>query len=361
MKFGKAGLIAAATTGVVGGAIALTLPDASASTAVSTISISGSRLSYYGLPSPGLVVTLQSRAEGGFLLTSSVPVQGSFEPQCQATPQGLACSAAITSVYAGLSNSSDRFTTSAKVATIVDGRGGNDTLTGGPGRDVLNGGDGHDTLAGGDGNDQLDGGRDNDFVSGGPGDDLLNSSTVDSPLTAPAPYGDTLSGETGNDTLYGGVVMSGGDGSDSLFVSQSRTTDVRSQVEVNGGADRDTATFQNWTAALQLTLDDVRNDGPIAPGEVVGPLGAHTTVTTHGFVNVHSDVEKVIGTRYDDVTIGNSGPNEVAAGDGNDQVQGLDGDDVIDLQGGTKQAIYAGAGTDTCRGSGDLLKSGCEG
>ena len=68
----------------------------------------------------------------------------------------------------------------------VDGRGGNDTITGGNGNDFILGGNGDNTLAGGDGDD---------FVAGGKGDDTLDGGNGD----------DTLDGGGGNDALDGGA------------------------------------------------------------------------------------------------------------------------------------------------------------
>ena len=67
-----------------------------------------------------------------------------------------------------------------KGSVILDGGGGNDSLTGGAIDDVLIGGAGNDslmgdqgkdTLLGGDGNDTLNGGPGTDFGDGGPGTD----------------------------------------------------------------------------------------------------------------------------------------------------------------------------------------------
>lgn len=56
---------------------------------------------------------------------------------------------------------------------IMDGRAGNDALTGGSGEDVLYGGSGKDFLFGGAGNDVLSGGSGNDTMVGGAGNDKL--------------------------------------------------------------------------------------------------------------------------------------------------------------------------------------------
>jgi Ca2+-binding RTX toxin-like protein len=100
---------------------------------------------------------------------------------------------------------------------VADGKGGNDkidlsggpggtpvtskaTLTGSAGDDTLTGGAGHDTLLGGDGNDALEGGGGNDSLTGGNNDDtyLFNADSIldtDTLTEAAGPVGgiDTLS------------------------------------------------------------------------------------------------------------------------------------------------------------------------
>jgi Ca2+-binding RTX toxin-like protein len=80
------------------------------------------------------------------------------------------------------------------------GKGGNDTLTGGPKNDTLYGDEGNDSLKGGGGDDYLYGGSEHDTIDGGTGNDVLY-------------------GESGNDVLYGwsgNDYLSGGTGNDRL-------------------------------------------------------------------------------------------------------------------------------------------------
>ena len=87
---------------------------------------------------------------------------------------------------------------------VINGDGGNDSLTGANLKDTLLGGSGNDTLIGNEENDFLDGGSSNDSLLGGTGNDILT-------------------GGSGNDTLIGGNGadnISGGSGLD-LFLYQS--------------------------------------------------------------------------------------------------------------------------------------------
>ena len=87
--------------------------------------------------------------------------------------------------------------------TLGVSNNGNDTLYGQGGDDTLYGGDGNDILHGEDGNDKLKGGNGRDTLYGGNGNDKLKGGNGNDIL-----YGgdgnDTLRGNNGDDELYGG-------------------------------------------------------------------------------------------------------------------------------------------------------------
>ncbi len=134
-------------------------------------------------------------------------------------------------VYGG--NGSDRISTYGRVpfSLVAFGGAGNDYIAGSPNADLLDGGDGNDRILGGDGNDVLLGGAGNDRVSGGNGDDTIFGDGYVDPefgvyevafgqigetvlVSNDAGAGrDTLYGDRGNDTIYGG------DGADSIYGS----------------------------------------------------------------------------------------------------------------------------------------------
>jgi Ca2+-binding RTX toxin-like protein len=93
--------------------------------------------------------------------------------------------------------------------TILNGRGGHDTLRGGAAKDRLKGGGGNDSLAGGLGDDVLNGQFGDDTLIGGDGNDRLLGEDGNDGLVG-ASGDDLLFGEDGNDTLLGG------DGNDTL-------------------------------------------------------------------------------------------------------------------------------------------------
>jgi Ca2+-binding RTX toxin-like protein len=104
----------------------------------------------------------------------------------------------IEEVCAGSGN--DLMTGTIRIASQLDGGGGNDTINGGSAADSLLGGDGADSIVAGKGNDYIDGGVGSDVISGGDGADMII-------------------GGDGNDSIHGGMgkdVISGGDGADSI-------------------------------------------------------------------------------------------------------------------------------------------------
>ncbi|WP_421724478.1 hypothetical protein [Bauldia sp.] len=79
-------------------------------------------------------------------------------------------------------------------ADIINGKQGDDTLSGVGGDDQINGNKGADTIAGNQGNDTLKGNKGKDTIAGGQGNDTLKGNNGQ----------DTLSGAQGNDLLDGG-------------------------------------------------------------------------------------------------------------------------------------------------------------
>jgi Ca2+-binding RTX toxin-like protein len=101
------------------------------------------------------------------------------------------------------SGSNTYLNTWTTTARLVNGQGGDDTITTGGGNDVIYGGSGKDTIKTGEGNDKL---------YGGSGEDILFSGADQ----------DKLFGGSGNDQLYSGAgsdEMTGGTGNDRFSVS----------------------------------------------------------------------------------------------------------------------------------------------
>lgn len=147
------------------------------------------------------------------------------------------------------------------------------------------GGRGNDRLIGNDADNVLNGSRGNDRLSGGNGDD-------------------TLAGGPGNDALAGGGENSAGD-----FVTYVNAT---SAVKVN------------------LTVTARQNTGG-------------------GGLDVLSDIENLIGSRYNDVLIGSSESNQLVGGLSNDRLNGLAGDDTLVGDAGN-DILIGGDGSDQLTG-----------
>ena len=130
---------------------------------------------------------------------------------------------------------------------------------------------------------------------GGSGNDLLVAS--DDPN-----FIEGLWGKTGDDVLRGlggQDTFRGGPGAD---------------VIEGGSRQRPSASTTTTPAPVNVSLDDVANDGNAATSEND---------------NVRSDVEDVWGGAGDDQLTGNGGPNKLFGDAGNDHLDGLGGDDEL--------------------------------
>ncbi|AWJ85471.1 calcium-binding-like protein (plasmid) [Azospirillum sp. TSH58] len=231
---------------------------------------------------------------------------------------------------------------------------GNDTVYGGAGddqiysradNDVLYGEDGNDLIYGGWGNDMLDGGAGNDTLFGEGDADTINGGDGDDSLDG-GQGNDLMNGGAGNDTLIGGIghdTMEGGAGAD-VF---------------DGGDGFDEVTYANATSGVVL---DLRN-----PANSTGDAAGDT------FTNI----ERWIGSEFDDRLVGNDdgvwfwghGGNDVEIGGaGNDTMESGIGNDTIYGGGGDDRAfgradddmLYGEAGNDLLAGGGgnDMLDGG---
>jgi Ca2+-binding RTX toxin-like protein len=169
----------------------------------------------------------------------------------------------------------------------------------------------------------------------GGNDELSHFDNLGGALAAP-----TLHGGDGDDTLdinraafngSGGEAFYYGDGGDDTFVSLR----ILSNRSFFGGGGIDSVSYALFTTtgAISVTLDDSAGDGPL------------------GLDNVHSDVERVTGTIFDDTLIGNSRNETLMGGPGDDSIAGSGGDDLLS----------GGLGNDTLVGSGSSVLDGGEG
>lgn len=204
------------------------------------------------------------------------------------------------------------------------GGDGVDFLIGGSGQDELFGGDGNDKLTGGLGDDRLFGGNGNDFMVGGDGDDEFN-------------------GGAGNDRIFlgdGADFAQGGDGNDFFYLSNDGVTD-----EIYGGATNfeggttdngfDTVSYVHATAGVEVYLggfvpfrppEPTTQELPDMPLEMAVPED-----------DILIDIERVIGSNFDDAIYGGFGDEVIIGGNGDDILEG----------GGGRDRLIGGNGADT--------------
>jgi Ca2+-binding RTX toxin-like protein len=195
-----------------------------------------------------------------------------------------------------------------EVYFYIDGKGGDDVITGGNNIDYLEGGDGNDVINGlkgtdvmfGEaGNDTLFGGDDSDFIDGGDDDDLIY-------------------GEAGNDNLEGGYdadEVYGGDGDDNIFGDEG-----------------------HW--------------GLVHFGEA-------GLESNHPFESIYDGADKLYGGDGNDHMFGQGGNDTMFGGNGNDGMDGGSGDDHMKGDAGD-DTMAGGSGNDTMVGNGgnDLMDGG---
>lgn len=235
-------------------------------------------------------------------------------PGCVAAQHFAICGAAKTTTHVVLSarvstaDHDDAITVTAG-SVVIDAGDGNDRVE-------LNGTGSYSSVNGGPGADELRGGPGNEDFDGGPGDDVISQ-------------GDGLGyiqGGSGDDQLFGGSgydAFDGGPGADTISGGDSYYTG-------------DAVSYETRTAAVDVTLDGVANDGEAGEHDNVmqdievvyggaGPdrLVGDQTDQAGPWANFYA----LVGWGGDDVLIGGSASESIAGWDGNDTLIGNGGDD----------------------------------
>jgi Ca2+-binding RTX toxin-like protein len=187
------------------------------------------------------------------------------------------------------------------------------------------------TINGGTGNDNMLGANGNDVMNGSDGDDIMR-------------------GGVGNDSMNGGTginSLDGQDGNDQMTAGTGRDVFI-------GGAGTDGVSYATRTASLNITLDNVANDGqlllaipfPIFENDNVQnsvenvSTGAGNDVVTASQVVAANNV--FAGGAGNDRFTGHAGNDSFICGDGNDTAIGGAGNDV--LNGGNGNDVLLGGG-----------------
>lgn len=169
-----------------------------------------------------------------------------------------------------------------------------------------------------------------DFLHGGPGDDSLNGGSKDS-----ASIANVLSGGGGDDAIANGKLLLGGEGSDLIIARQC------AGQEVEGGPGGDSVSFARSYLGLGV---QVRLGGSaVLPAHRLAgkslPAGCPILGSAEP-TSVGNSVERVEGSPFSDIIVGNNGANVMLGRGGDDRILGGGGGDS--LVGGTGRDEMAG-------------------
>jgi Ca2+-binding RTX toxin-like protein len=217
-----------------------------------------------------------------------------------------------------------------------------DVLTGNTADNTIYGGAGDDVLDGGSGSDQLFGEGGDDLIDGGAGDDSLNGGDGADILTSSAGI-DSLAGDAGDDTF--------------MIVGSHEAGD-----EIDGGSGNNTCSFQAGTSG-PLTLTAGGNDTldfSLFGLPVTIDLGNPAAQSVGGGLSLalNGSFPTLVGTPFNDSLSGDAASNSVYGGDGDDLLYGGAGADLLygeigndTLNGGLDiDLLDGGLGTDTVAG-----------
>lgn len=193
----------------------------------------------------------------------------------------------------------------------IDDEQGDDWIWGNDGNDLINAGEGLDNVFGGEGDDTIFGGTGADILDGGAGDDVMHGDNLIGTNVAGLNDADIIAGGDGNDTLYGGQgddALNGDDGDDILYGGSGNdamvgwtgndlfvmdTSDTGFGNTMDGGLGFDTVDYSASGPNLVLGLNGVQQQTGIWVNLSLAPA---TPIPTDVFI----DVEKVVGTAYND-------------------------------------------------------------
>jgi Ca2+-binding RTX toxin-like protein len=215
---------------------------------------------------------------------------------------------------------------------VLLGRDGNDTLTASSAGQLVNGRGGNDSLSGGVGNDTLIGGLGNDTLSGGAGSDTYQYSVGDGVDLIHADSLDTLS--LGFDSF-------------ALKIGKLGAT-VANAVVLTNGTTGDSITLDNaggW-AGLQLKFAD---GATLTGADILAQASSLSLTGT-------TKADTLTGKDGNDTLSGLAGNDTLAGGKGNDSLIGGKGNDTYLFNRGEGQDVIVD--TDSTFFNSDLLKLG---
>jgi Ca2+-binding RTX toxin-like protein len=236
----------------------------------------------------------------------------------------------------------------------INGHGGNDGIRGREGDDVIDGGTGHDFIRGNEGDDTITGGDGDDYLDGGEGDDLLDGGSgwdrvtyapsatggvtvdlniqgvsqdtgqgvdtlIDIEHLSGSPFDDILTGNGGDNWIWGGSDGAGTTGNDTI--SAGGGNDL---VEVGTG----THMLDGGTGNDTLSLFGNGSDITAAGVTFSLALQGAAQDSEQGMIDA-SGFENLSGSIYDDSLAGDGNDNVIAGDTGNDSLSGGGGSDTL--------------------------------
>ena len=222
----------------------------------------------------------------------------------------------------------------------LDGKAGNDIITGTKYADTLKGGDGNDIIYSGDGNDKLYGNKGNDTINGGLGNNYIYLNKGD-----------------------GDDIIENGDGTDTIVFAKG--TNISYEYEgdnliLNYG-NNDTLTLKNYKNGHSVQYIKIGNktktmEDFMSVPQPTAPTGPTEPATPSLIINKENYIEGTDATN--NIVVKSTGTNRIFGGAGDDvittggsemtinYVYGGRGNDII-TSGAGKDIIYGGGGSNT--------------
>lgn len=230
----------------------------------------------------------------------------------------------------------------------LSGRDGNDSLTGADD-------DFFTDLNGGDGNDTLDGGTGGAFFEPGAGDDVIIGGTEDEGFYGLSYIFDTFFADPG--TPISGITVTFTSERDGTVIDFNGDTDTFEGIDrIRGTNEADSFTgadgeqqfrgfggddFFDGGAGDSDLIDYSRADEGLGASQgIVLDMANGTATDAYGDTDTFVNIERIRGTDFDDVIIGDDQNNNLVGEGGNDSLLGGGGDDYL----------RGGAGNDTLEG-----------
>ena len=235
-------------------------------------------------------------------------------------------------------NAGDTLAVAAGVdSTLLQGLGGNDTLSGGKGSDTLDGGTGSDSLVGGNDNDTyiIDSAKDVIVDVSGTDDRIQASISIDLNAAAYANIEHvTLTGT-------GALNATGNDG-DNLLIGNAGAN----LLDGRGGDDQLAGGAGNDTYVVDSFGDVISENPGEGTDQVNASTSCHLSANVENLTLTGTDDSIGEGNDLANKITGNTGANLLVGDEGNDTLTGNDGNDTLDGGTGT-DSMTGGIGDDS--------------